>query len=104
MPISPMYVGQTGLPAVFIVVDDTDTPINLTGATLFVLTISDPVRQVRRSGAGTFTLTNPTAGQVTYAWNAADTAIVGQYTLALSFFFESTNVVCDPIQWTVSDL
>lgn len=96
-----MYVGQTGLPAVFTVVDDTGAPINITGSTTFVLTIYNPTTQARKNGAGVFGATNASLGQITYAWNTADTAVAGQYTLALSFQFEGAEVVCDPVQWIV---
>lgn len=53
-----------------------------TGATLsfFFQEVSlDPVTGAKVTGAGTFTIVSATLGQVDYAWDASDTANIGNF-------------------------
>src|SRR5215472_13120630 len=74
-----MYQGDT-LPALTKqLLDPNGNIINLTGTTIVLKTVS--AGQVTATLAGTVTITNATNGNISYAWNAADTATPGQYNL-----------------------
>ena len=103
MSISPWYTGQT-LPALAItLLDDDNAPVNLTGATLALLIESESTTGSTNEpvGAGTWTITNATAGQATYAWAAADVATAGQYQLRVVVTLPNGTVKTDAVPWSV---
>lgn len=63
--------------------DQNGAVINLTGATIVLkfIALSGSLSGTVTNGAGSVTVTNATAGQISYAWVAADTATVGTYQL-----------------------
>jgi hypothetical protein len=102
MAISPWSCGAT-LPvwqATF--TDDSGNALNLTGATLSLI-IHNTQTQEDVAGAGTWTITNATSGQATYAWAAADSAEPGIYSLSVRITFSGGGVLyTDPVPWTVN--
>lgn len=75
-----MYQGDT-LPAYTrTCLDQNGNVINLTGATIAIKFMPSQGGAVI-TGAGTPTITNAVAGQISYAWAAADTATIGTYSL-----------------------
>ena len=74
-----MYQGDT-LPALTKqLLDQNGNIVNLTGCTVALKTVSGG--QTTTTLAGSVTITNATNGNISYAWNAADTATPGSYQL-----------------------
>ncbi len=67
--------------------------INLTGLTAGQITLrmKNEATGVAKSGAGTVTITNATAGIITYAWNAADTNTDGEWLLQWTLNWSGTS-------------
>lgn len=104
MGISPMYVGQISpIWTPNITVDSgAVAPLIGVNAATFVLYIYNLQTQQTRVGNGTFTITNASTGSITYAWDLTDTAVMGRYTLQVSYIdANGKNVDCDPVPWTV---
>ena len=101
MAISPFYVSQTLPIMALTLTDDTGAAINLTGATLS-LTIHNTQTQEDVAGAGTWAITNATAGQATYTWASADTQTAGQFMLYVRITYSGGVAVADPISWQVN--
>lgn len=100
MAISPWPSGATLPVWAVTITDDTGAAVNLTNATITLL-----IRNVNNtsgvSGAGTWTITNATAGQATYSWAAADSANVGSYMLTVIITFSNGVIKTDPVLWQV---
>lgn len=101
MGITPFEHGAT-LPVWEVTVqDDTGVAINLTGATIS-LVIVNTLTGVQLTGAGSWTITNAAAGQATYYWAAADTAVPGSYKLLVSITLAPGSILKpDPVSWQV---
>ena len=80
--ISPWFVGQTLPSWELTLVDTENAAVDLTGATMAVLITN--AEGVQTTGAGTWDVTNPTAGIAIYAWAAADSATAGQCSLQVT--------------------
>ena len=104
MGISPMYQGQTGPPWQPTLTRDGSTVVDLTGvsANSFALNIYNLESETNRAGSGVFTIVNAAGGLINYAWNSADTATVGRYTLQVNYTdVAGNNVITDPTSWEV---
>lgn len=103
MAISPWRQGQLLPIWQATVTDDSGAAVPLTGisSNAFSLTIFDTVSQTARSGAGSFSVTNATAGQLTYTWAAADVAQLGTFTLTIGWTVSGQPEYSDPTPWVV---
>jgi hypothetical protein len=101
MGISPWYSGATLPQWQVTLVDDAGDPLNLTGATLSLL-IYNTETGVETTGAGTWNITNASAGQATYAWSATDSAVPGKYALRIKATYAGGFECSDPIPWQVT--
>lgn len=101
MAISPMYVGQTGPPASFTIMTDNNTPFDLTNCTMLPPLIRNTQTNVERSGSGTWSIINASAGVAEYTWTASDTATISENVLYVRFSLNSLTYTCDPILWEV---
>lgn len=103
MAVSPFYCGQT-LPVMSLTLtDDTGAAINLTGAALSLI-IHNTQTQEDVAGAGTWDITNATAGQATYTWASADSSVAGNFTLYIKATYAGGVAIADPINWQVLPL
>ncbi len=103
MAISPRFKGDTS-PQFWTIQDSSGNILPLAGAT-FAYLIYNPKTNIVTQGAGTFTITNASAGQVTYATNAADVATVGQYQVSVQCnLTDGTKRFTQPQQFTIIPL
>jgi len=103
MAISPFYVGQTGPALRATIQDDSDNPVNLTGAT-FTLVIENTLTNANVSGAGTWSILNAPAGVAQYTWNSADTATPGAYNLFIEYVISGVTYITDPTTFLVKPI
>jgi hypothetical protein len=106
--ISPFYKGQTG-PIWQIQLQDTNgnPPPALTSC-VFVLYIYSATNSTPpRLGTGTFAIVNANLGTITYTWAAADTSIVGKFSLQVQCTYPGGGglvYIYDPVPWEVINL
>ena len=99
MAIEPIHVGDL-LPALKMTwTDDSNTAINLTGATLAVKFA--PNIGASFAGTGTFTITTPLAGEFTYQQSSADVASAFTGTLRFTAVIGGDQLSADPVLFVV---
>lgn len=91
---SPIYVGDLAPPLSVQFSNRDGTAINLTGAT-FSLVMESSIG-TRKTGTGTWTINNATAGQASYAWSSADVSTAGTWTLQVAITVNGLTQHCDP--------
>lgn len=97
MPISPLYVNQLHRPISVTWLDDSNTALNLSGATLTVR-FAGVAGSQSFTGAGSFSVTNATAGQFTYTLASTDVATPGSWQLQfVATYSDTTKQFSDPI-------
>jgi hypothetical protein len=95
MAITPLYVTETHKALSVTWTDDSNTPINLTGATI---TARYNDGAVSTAGTGTATIVSAVAGTFTYAFSAADVATAGKYQWQFKANYGGTDLLfSDPI-------
>jgi hypothetical protein len=97
LPASPLYVNETHRPLSVTFLDDSNTALNLTTATLSVR-FGGVGTSVSFTGAGTFNITNATAGLFTYTFAAGDVANPGSWNLQfIATYGDGTKQFSDPV-------
>lgn len=104
MGISPWYVGQTRPIWSFTWKDDSDNPIDLTGATVTLRFREDVIPKVGYPMKGDVDVTAPLLGQFTYAPDPDDFASDGSYVVqARATYDDDTVIEADLLPLTVKD-
>lgn len=91
---SPLYTGDQLVPLSVQFSNKDGTAINLAGAS-FAL-VMESSTGTRKTGTGTWTINNATAGQASYAWSSADVSTAGTWTLQVSITIGGLTQHCDP--------
>lgn len=86
--LPPLGIGDKPLD-IWNLVDMTNTAVNLTGVlgTNINLILRDFRTGMKKAGKGTFTILSALEGQISYFWDASDTAIVGNFRLSFQVTF-----------------
>ena len=96
MSASPLYVGETHKPLSVTWLDDSNNALNLTGATLTVR-FGGVGSSTSFVGAGSFSITSPSAGQFTYTFAGTDVAAPGSWQLQFkATYLDTTFQLSDP--------
>lgn len=97
MSFSPLYVGETHKPLSVTWLDDSNTALNLTGATLSVR-FSGVGTSTSFAGGGSFSITSSVGGQFTYTFVSADVAAPGTWQLQfLATYGDGSKQYSDPL-------
>lgn len=100
MSISPWYVGQLLPTWTFTFTDDSNTVVNITGASLS-LTIHNLTSNTTTTGAGAFVITDGTAGEAMYTLDPTDVTATGNYTVQAVATISGKPLKADPISWVI---
>lgn len=97
MAASPLFVGETHKPLSVTWLDDLNTALNLSTATLSVR-FGGVGSSASFTGTGTFNVTNAASGLFTYTFSAADVAAAGTWQLQfLATYSDTTKQFSDPV-------
>lgn len=90
--MTDFYIKQNDTsPALLATITDADGPVNLTGAsvTFYMASAVGSVKTIITSGAAT--VINAATGQVSYSWDAPDTAIAGIHIAEFEVVFSDAS-------------
>lgn len=90
---SPLYQTDTLVPLSCQFNTTSGTAVNLTNATITLVLSS---ANQRKTGTGTWTISNASAGQAYYDWSAADVATPGTWTLQIEIAVGGQSQHFDP--------
>lgn len=103
--ISPVRVGQTSPSCHWNFKDALGNVVPMDGGTTFTQYIYNVNSGQTTQGQGSFTNFNPSGGTVDYNWNAADSAVAGQYQVFAGYLTPGgAQGYTDPVDWRVDPI